>query len=257
MMRSWSAQSCSSAGRADDAPRMNVLITGASRGLGFEHVRQALGAGEHVVACCRSPGRAGELTALLDRHGDLLRIESLDVSDGGSLDGLAERISGVPIDRLINNAGVYGGSWGTGTDRQSLKAMDYELWREMLDVNVIGPFRTTARLMPNLRLAERPLVVMMSSELGSIAGNNVGQAHAYRSSKAALNMLTRGLAIELKAEGIAVVSLAPGWTKTEMGGPAAQWEVGESVERQRSVLAGLHPDRSGVFIDLLGNVLPW
>jgi NAD(P)-dependent dehydrogenase (short-subunit alcohol dehydrogenase family) len=235
-----------------------LLITGANRGIGLEHVRQALGAGETVIAACRAPAQATDLHSLVSSYGGRLSIAELDVAVGASIDALARRLEGVAVDVLINNAGVFGPlGWPEGARLQSISGMDYDLWENMLRINVLGPFRVTARLLPNLLAGQRKLVIMMSSDLGSIAKNTLGTSHAYRASKAALNMLTKGLAIELKSQGITVVSLAPGWTKTDLGGEQAHWAVDESVKAQREVLANFDLTHSGQFIDLTGKVVAW
>lgn len=239
-----------------------LLVTGASRGLGLEHVRQALAAGEHVIAACRDPAKSQELQALSKQYGSAaLRLEALDVASGASIDALAARLVGVPIDTLINNAGIYGRpdapGWPEGARVQSLTDMDYALWEDILRINVMGPFRATARLLPNIQAGARKLVVMMSSDLGSIANNNQGTSHAYRSSKAALNMITRGLSTDLKNQGITVISLAPGWTRTALGGGGGDWATDASVTAQRQVLAGITAANSGQFIDLTGKIVAW
>ncbi|PHY19747.1 SDR family oxidoreductase [Caulobacter sp. BP25] len=234
-----------------------ILVTGANRGIGLEHVRQALAAGQFVIAACRSPEKAGELDQLHQRFPERLRIEQLDTGGAASIAALASRLDGTPIDILINNAGLYGGGWDDSAARQTLAGMDYEQWEEILRVNVIGVFRLTAALLPNLKLSERKLVVMMSSDLGSIANNKQGQSHAYRSSKAALNMLTKGLSVDLREQGVTVMSMAPGWTQTDLGGANAPWPVDESVRRQRAVLAEMTLARGGEFLNLKGETVPW
>ncbi|MDE1145211.1 MAG: SDR family oxidoreductase [Azospirillaceae bacterium] len=234
-----------------------ILVTGANRGIGLEHVRQALAAGETVIATCRRPAEAAALADLHAAYPDQMRIEALDVNDGASIDALAARLSDTPIDMLLNNAGIYGGSWASGGERQTVQGMDYDLWEEMMRINVIAPFRLTARLMPSLLLGRERLVVMMSSDLGSITNNTHGTSHAYRSSKAALNMLTKGLAIDLHQQGVKVIAMAPGWTKTDLGGDGAVWEVDDSVRRQRAVLAGAAGIASGTFVNLLGEAVAW
>ncbi len=233
------------------------LVTGSNRGIGLEHVRQALAAGDRVIAACRVPAAADALRALAAEYPDRLRIEAVDMGQGEAIDALAERLAGVPIDILVNNAGLYGGNWNDDSHRQTVEGMDYDLWDEMMRINVIAPFRCTVRLLPNLALGSRKLVVMMSSDLGSIANNVHGQSHAYRSSKAALNMLTKGLAIDLEDRGISVLSMAPGWTKTDLGGAGASWDVDESVRRQRDVIADEGCASSGAFLNLLGEPVPW
>jgi NAD(P)-dependent dehydrogenase (short-subunit alcohol dehydrogenase family) len=236
-----------------------VLVTGANRGIGLEHVRQSLAAGEAVIACCRAPEQAAELHALSAQYdAKALRLEGLDVASGPSIEALTTRLAGVPVDILINNAGFYGEvEWPDGARHQSLEGMDYGLWEKVLRINLIGPFRITAALTPNLLAGEGKLVVMISSDLGSIAWNTVGMSHCYRSSKAGLNMVVRGLAADLKDRDVTVISLAPGWTQTALGGPDAEWPVADSVSNQRKVIAGVGPDDSGYFINLTGERLPW
>jgi NAD(P)-dependent dehydrogenase (short-subunit alcohol dehydrogenase family) len=234
-----------------------LLVTGSNRGIGLEYVRQALAGGDRVIAACRQPAEAAALQDLSVAFPGQLQLEVLDTGSGPSIDAFAGRMSGVPVDVLVNNAGIYGGSWTTDAQRQSIDGMDYALWEEMMRVNVIGPFRLVARLVPNLLKGHRKLVVMMSSDLGSITNNRQGQSHAYRSSKAALNMLTKGLSVELRDQGITVVSMAPGWTRTELGGDSATWGVDDSVRRQREVVARLDQGATGQFINLLGEPVPW
>ena len=101
------------------------------------------------------------------------------------------------------------------------------------------------------------LVINMPSDLGSIANNTQGQSYAYRSSKAALNMVTKGLAVELGPHGFTVISMAPGWTQTDLGGTSAQWPAKESVANQRKVIAAITAQDNGGFVDLLGRNVPW
>jgi NAD(P)-dependent dehydrogenase (short-subunit alcohol dehydrogenase family) len=97
----------------------------------------------------------------------------------------------------------------------------------------------------------------MSSDLGSIEGNTMGGAYAYRVSKTGLNMVMKGLSIDLKSAGIAVVSMAPGWVRTDMGGSAAHWSAQDSVALQHKVIAGLTLADSGRFINLQGQPVSW
>lgn len=233
------------------------IVTGANRGIGLEYVRQLLAAGDTVIATARDPQGATALQALAGEYGETLRIEALDTGDGASIAAFAERIAGVPVDVLLNNAGLYGGSWDNGSHRQSFEQMDYDLWEEIMRVNVMGPYRLTGALRGNLALGTRKLVVMMSSDLGSIANNQQGQSYAYRSSKAALNMVTKGFSLDLAPEGITAIAMAPGWTQTDLGGSNARWPVSESVSQQLGVIAGIGAADTGSFVDLLGAAVPW
>lgn len=237
---------------------MTTLVTGANRGIGLEHVRQGLAAGEETIATCRDPREADELAQLAEAHPGLLTIEPLEVTDAGSVAALANRLAGHPVDVLINNAGVFGsGTFTAGSDDQTLAGMDYDQWERVLRINLLGPLRVLAALRENLQAGQRRLVVMMSSDLASIAGNSMGGAHAYRTSKAALNMLSKGLAVELGQDGFTIVALTPGWTRTDLGGDDAHWPVEESVAKQRTVIARLGPADNGRFLNLLGEEVPW
>ncbi|TYC90920.1 SDR family oxidoreductase [Novosphingobium sp. BW1] len=233
------------------------LVTGANRGIGLEYVRQLAAAGQRVIATFRDREAAQQLSALASKYPGRVRLETLDVADAVSLVAFVQRLGDEAVDVLVNNAGLYGGSWTSDAPRQSSEGMDYALWEEILRVNTIAPFRLTVALRANLRGSAQPLVVMMGSELGSISANTMGQSHAYRSSKAALNMVMKGLSIDLVGEGIAIVSMAPGWTRTDLGGPAATWCVDESVAKQLDVIAGLGPVDTGRFLNLLGEDVAW
>ncbi|MBI1682993.1 SDR family oxidoreductase [Caulobacter hibisci] len=235
-----------------------VLITGANRGIGLEHVRQYAAAGTEVIATCRDPAAATELQAIADAHPGKVRIEALSVNDPASVAAFGERLKGVAIDVLINNAGTYGPiPLPEGMAHQTLTGMDYEIWADILATNVVSPFRVTAALIDNVKAGQAKTIVMMSSGLASIAGNLHGGSHAYRSSKAALNMLAMGLSIDLKADGVTVIAMAPGWTRTALGGPDAPYSVEESVVGQQKVIAGLSLADSGKFIDLAGAEVAW
>lgn len=232
------------------------LVTGANRGIGLEYTRQLAAAGESVVATARSPGSASELAAIAAQSPQV-RIEALDLEERSSVAALSARLAGTPIDVLLNNAGLYGGSWDNSSHRQSGESMDYDLWEQIMRVNVMAPFQLIQELRPCLDAGQRKLVINMSSDLGSIANNSQGQSHAYRSSKAALNMVTKGLSIELAAQGFTVISMAPGWTQTDLGGKSAQWPVEESVANQLKEIASLSAADNGRFVDLLGTSVPW
>ena len=235
-----------------------ILITGANRGIGLEHARQALEAGETVIGTCRKPAEAGELAALSEKYGSSLRIEELDVSDDVSVSALVGRLQGTPIDILINNAGTAGDkSWSPDADKQSLGSIDYEQWRWILEVNLLGAMRVTEALMDNVATSELKQIVMISSDLASIARNTIGGSHLYRTSKAALNMLAKGVAADLADKDVIVVALSPGWTQTDMGGPQAIWTTSQSVSKQREVIAGLTFSDSGKFYELQGSQVPW
>ena len=233
------------------------LISGANRGIGLGYARQLLAMGEKVIAGVRDPDNAESLIELAGQHSPLLEISRLDMNDWDSIDSFAGNLADERIDYLINNAGLYGGSWTEDSHRQSVDSMDYELWEEIMRVNVIAQFRLTRALETSLMRSDNPLVVMMSSDMGSIGNNDAGQSYAYRTSKAALNMIARSLAVDLRERGIRVISMAPGWTQTALGGWSATWSVEDSVAKQIKVIAALGPEDTGRFLNLHGESVPW
>ena len=233
-----------------------VLVTGANRGLGLEYCRQLVASGWRVFAGTRDPDRAADLRSLARDHPELVRVLRLDVVNDTDVQALTEELQGVPLDMLINNAGTFGPEGSPGGMRyQSLAHMDYEIWRNILEVNLLAPFRVTVALAESLRLASRPVVVMLSSDLGSIGNNRLGQSHAYRTSKAGLNMLTKSIANEWR--DLITVAMAPGWCKTELGGEGAQIEPEDSVRAQLQTFAALTPGHNGQFIDRFGAPVAW
>jgi len=133
--------------------------------------------------------------------------------------------------------------------------MDYPLWRETLEVNLLGAFKVATAFRPHLARAKQGLLVNMSSDLGSMAQNTMGGMYSYRGSKTALNMVTKGLAID--CPDFITVSMAPGWCRTELGGMGAEIDPADSVAEQIKTLAAVTPEMSGSFIDRFGHAVPW
>ena len=233
-----------------------ILITGASRGLGLEHAKQYLAKGWEVMATARNPESSPGLKALASHASGRLRQVQMDVTDHARVEAVAEELSGQSLDILLNNAGTYGPkSAFEGMHYQSLESMDYDLWREMHEINVMAAFKVAVCFKPHLEAAAHPLLVNMSSDMGSIGNNSIGHAYAYRSSKAALNMLTRGMAIEWR--NLNVIAMAPGWCRTDLGGPEAPVDPVESVRMQQELFERLEFSRSGEFINRFGESVIW
>lgn len=229
----------------------STLITGANRGLGLEFARQYLNDGGQVYATCRDPEAASELRHLADASGDRLEILALDVTDLATIKAAAAELDRQAIDLLINNAGV-GGARG-----QTIGNIDYDAWAKVLDVNTMGPLRVSEAFVDHLARSERKLIVTLTSGMGSIADNTSGGAMAYRSSKAAVNMVMRSLAIDLAPRGISCVVVNPGWVQTAMGGPHATTTPAESVARLRRLIDNLGPTDSGKFFNHDGREYAW
>src|SRR5262245_56234977 len=196
-----------------------VLLTGANRGLGLELARQYARRGWRVFACCRTPNDAIELRQLASASGGLVRLFALDVRDHDRTAELARELAGEAIDVLLANAGVYGPS------KMTLGQIDYAAWAEVMAVNVFAPARLAECFVDHVAQSDKKTIACVSSYMGSIAGNTSGRHYLYRSSKAALNAVVKTLAIDLRERGVTVVTLHPGWVKTDMGGPEADLEV--------------------------------
>jgi NAD(P)-dependent dehydrogenase (short-subunit alcohol dehydrogenase family) len=221
-----------------------VLVTGANRGIGLEYARQFSAKGYTVIGTARRPDAAEELAAVAER------VEQLDVADPASVAALAKRLDGVPIDILINNAGIL--------DRNELTidTVNYDSMERAYQVNTIGPLRVTQSLLPNVRAGDRKLIISMSSQLGSIERSK-GRYYSYRASKAALNMLNSIWSAEFGPEGITCTVLHPGWVRTDLGGPNATYSPQESVAGLIRVIEGLTTEDNGRFYDFQGQPIAW
>ena len=233
-----------------------VLVTGANRGLGYEHVKQYAQKGWKVIACARNPKKATELENLKDKYDDNFIIEQLEVIDHPRIEELAEKYSNTPIDILINNAGTTGPLGVPGAmDYQKIDSMDYEIWRDILEVNLISPFKVATAFHDHIAQSEKKLLIMMSSDLGSIEQNTFGGFYSYRTSKAALNIISKGMSVDW--QDLTVIALAPGWCKTYLGGEEAEIHPDESVENQQAMFEKIISNNSGMFLDRFGKEVPW
>ncbi|CAM3837976.1 SDR family oxidoreductase [Corallococcus sp. ZKHCc1 1396] len=229
---------------------MRYVITGASRGIGFEFVQQLLRRGETVDAGVRAPEMARRLEPLLHESGNRLRIHALDVTQGDSVRAFAANVCREPVDVLINNAGV-SGQW------VGLHELDFEDLERTFAVNALGPLRITSALLPALRHGVGRKVAHVTSRMGSLSSNTEGGAYAYRMSKAALNMGVRSMANDLRRDGLACVLLHPGWVQTDMGGQDAPLPADDSVRGMLRVIDGVSLEHSGRFFDYEGAEVPW
>lgn len=214
---------------------MRYVITGANRGIGLELARQAAAAGHEVIATARDVAKARELAA------SKVSVLACDVGSAESVRAFAAQIEG-PIDVLINNAGVLDGYDG-------FEQTDLERALDVYNVNAVGALRVTQALLGHVRRGGAKKLVHITSGMGSITDNGSGGAYAYRMSKAALNMASRSLAADLRAEGIVSVAINPGWVKTDMGGPSAQTSVTESAQGILARIDELTLADSGEFLD--------
>ncbi|MBL0921202.1 MAG: SDR family oxidoreductase [Phycisphaerales bacterium] len=220
------------------------LVTGANRGLGLEFARQLRARGDEVLATARKPDRAEELRATG------AAVLPLEVSDPDSIGALAKALSGRAIDVLVNNAAV------TDEDRK-IGDLSMDAFRRVFDVNVFGTALVAQALLPNLRAGKRRLIANISSQLGSVANASSGFSYAYCASKAALNMATVKMAKDLEAERFTVVTLCPGWNRTDMGGAEAPLDPKDSIRDLIRLIDGFTVKDSGRYVQHNGKALPW
>ncbi len=227
------------------AQAKTALIIGASRGLGLGLVQQLHADGWQVTASVRSQAGVEALEALPG-----VKIEQLDINDGAQVSALQQRLNGQVFDLLFINAGV------SGPAHQSVEQATVEEIGQLFFTNAIAPIRIAQRLAPQVKSASGVLA-FMSSVLGSVAipeGNNMA---LYKASKAALNSMTNSFVCELEDTGLTVLSLHPGWVKTDMGGEGAPLDVQTSCKglvEQINKQAGQGGHR---FIDYQGQSIPW
>ncbi len=220
-----------------------ILITGANRGIGLALAKAYLAGGDRVIGTVRDLSR-----------GDALReigaeVRELDVTSDRSVHKLKELLRGAPIDVLINNAGTIGS--------ESFGALNYDAFGKVMETNVFGPLRVTEHLVGNLEAGSQKKVASISSNMGSISSVTTPWAIPYRTSKAALNMAMRSVAIDLAMKGITTLVLHPGIVETDMGGKGAPVKPHESAEGLKRVIAEAECTGELAFKDYQGRTLAW
>lgn len=221
---------------------MNVLIIGASRGLGFEFVRQYRAAGARITATARDDAALGRL-----REQGACALK-LDVADAASVSGLAWLVDGERFDVVVINAGVYGPTT-SGLETPTVDDFD-----AVMHTNVLGPMR----LLPQIAEALAPgaRVAIISSRMGSIALRTSTVGWLYRASKAAVNSVMKDASLALAGKAT-VISFHPGWVRTDMGGADADIDAVTSIAGMRTVLASVKPADTGSFFNYDGQRLDW
>jgi NAD(P)-dependent dehydrogenase (short-subunit alcohol dehydrogenase family) len=218
---------------------MNVVITGANRGIGLELARIFKDRGANVIAACRS--RSAELEQL---GAD---IRTCDVADPASVASFASALGETPVHVLVNNAGVL--------SNESLDDLDEDRIRHQLEINALGPLRVTQALRKNL--ASGGKVAIVTSRMGSIDDNTSGGMYGYRMSKAAVNQAGKSLANDLKPDGVHVVLLHPGFVQTGMTGNRGHITPDVAAQGLVARIDELDASRSGRFFHQNGEELPW
>lgn len=223
----------------------HVVVTGANRGIGLGLVRLLASRGERVTGTARDLDGAGALRATG------ARVLPLDVTSTESVASLARALGDEPVDALVNNAGA-AARWGGGVE-----GVDLDECARLFRVNALGAIAVTQALLPHVRRGVGRTILHVTSMMGSIGDNTSGGSYGYRMSKAALNMASRSMAIDLRGERISSFVVHPGWVKTDMGGPGATVEVDDCVAGIAALLDGDAMARSGRFFHYLGHEAPF
>ncbi|MGW9331876.1 SDR family oxidoreductase [Bosea sp. NPDC055594] len=226
------------------------MITGANRGIGLALTMELLRRGDHVVAAARDPW-GGALAELAGVHVGQLTPLELDVTSDESVAAAKRALAGRPLDVLVNNAGIYG-----PRDRQSAFDMDFDAWREVFEVNVYAPLRVAQAFLPNLEAGSGRKIATISSRMGSLGGSPSG-AIAYRSSKAAVNMVMVAFGNAVRASEIAVLLFHPGWVQTDMGGGGADIPATESAAGLIETIDASGMAQTNSFRTWKGETIPW
>ncbi len=226
-----------------------ALIVGANRGIGLGVTKEFLARGWDVVATARQPDKATALHALDSSHPGRVSIQPLDTSDTNALDGFAATLGGKMLDAVLINAGV------SGPDHRSASVATMAETGALMFTNAIAPVRLARLLADHVRPGSG-VVAFTSSVMGSVAVNPGGH-ELYRASKAALNSLARGLWGELNARKLTLISLHPGWVRTDMGGPSAAVSVEDSATGMVAVIEKANGAHQHRFLDYTGAELPW
>jgi NAD(P)-dependent dehydrogenase (short-subunit alcohol dehydrogenase family) len=234
-----------------------ILITGSSRGIGLEFTKRYAEDGWTVIATARNPASADKLQELAKKHKNI-RLETLDVADVKSVDALAAKLKDVPIDVLLNNAGISGGS-----DKQKVGSIDYSVFDDVMHTNVLGPIKMAEAFTSNVAASKQKKIVAISSTEGSltlISPRPDVNSIFYRASKSALNMSMINMAKALKDKGIIVTMQSPGLVQTDFVGSLRlpiMITPEQSVAMTMPIIARLTMDDTGKYFRHTGEIAPW
>ncbi|MFX0185607.1 MAG: SDR family oxidoreductase [Candidatus Hodarchaeota archaeon] len=233
-----------------------IFISGTSRGLGLEFVKQYLKKGDQVIATCRNPNNAFELNELKKNYPKSLTILKLEVTNKEERDVVYNYVKDQigSIDILINNAGIASGG---KSNSYVLGELNSEDMHKVFDVNSIAPVLLAERFLDLLKKGKNPKIINITSGLSSLTRKNWVFRYSYCASKTALNMFSKLMALQLRDEGIIVIPLHPGHVKTDLGGPYAPLTPKESIEGMIKVIESITMADTGKFLDWKYEELPW
>lgn len=230
-------------------PAGTILLVGASRGLGLAMAAEFLKKGWNVVGTVKGDVRT-LLHDLADQHPGRVEIEPLDVTEPEQIEALHARLSGRGFDILFHNA-------GTANDNQdeTIAEVSTEEFVRVMITNALSPMRVIEGLED--LVSPNGTIGIMSSGQGSVSNNTNGGHEVYRGTKAALNMYMRSYAARHVGEKRALVLMAPGWVRTELGGPDAPLGIKDSIPKVVNVLLAQQGKAGLQYLDREGNTVPW
>lgn len=225
-----------------------VLIIGASRGLGLAMAAEYLDRGARVVGTVRGSSHT-TLRDLRSGNGDRVQIERVDINDEAQVSALRERLHASSFDLLVVNAGV------TNGPDETVATVTTEEFTRLLLTNALSPMRVIETL-SDLVTSDGTIAVMSSGQ-GSVANNERGGFEIYRASKSALNQLMRSYAARHRDDSRTLLLLAPGWVKTDLGGPSAHLTIEESIPSLVTTVDA-QTGRPGLqYLDYRGQSVAW
>ena len=230
------------------AVRKNLLLIGASRGLGYAMAEEFLERGWNVVGTVRGTART-RLHELAQRAPGHVEIETVDITMPDQIGALRSRLAARMFDLLFVNAGV------TNNPEETIGEVATEEFVRVMVTNALSPMRVVETLCDLVTVDG--MIGVMSSGQGSVSNNTIGKREVYRGSKAALNMFMRSFAARHCADRRTMVLMAPGWVRTEMGGPDARLSIEESVPNLVSTLVATQGKPGLHYLDYLGRQVPW
>ncbi len=260
---------CALLGAAGGATAQTVLITGANQGIGLEFAKEYAARGWTVIATHRRTSTPEELAKLAARY-PKVRIERMDVTDAAQIAALGAKLKGIPIDILLNNAGLVRTepvNKPGGNTNQMFGTLDYKLLDDFIHTNVAGPLMITETFIGNVQASKQKKIIAISSAAGSVSvppfmpnGSPVPDHYWYRISKAALNSAMRLLSAQFKNDGVIVVMFHPGGVQVESFGDdklPGFVPPPEAVGKMIRTIDGLSLKDSGRFMDNDGKDHPW
>jgi NAD(P)-dependent dehydrogenase (short-subunit alcohol dehydrogenase family) len=227
----------------------SALIIGASRGLGWGLAREFTRQDWSVIATVRDTHRRTALHSLQAESGGALEIERVDITKPDEIAALRARLLGRRFDLLFVAAGV------TNDTTQTIGEVATDEFVRVMVTNALSPLRVIEQFLDLVTPVGQ--VAVMSSELGSVTDNTDGGWEVYRASKASLNTLMRCLVARRTADTRTYYVIAPGWVRTDMGGPSAPLDIDTSVRGVIYAMRARVGTRGLVFVDYRNELLPW